>query len=98
MSAEVAAPQTTPTASMIKTLGIVATVCGLIIVGAYQGTYSSVQANKRIALERAVVKVLPGRSPSSNILPMTRTSVRRRAPRRRRVPSSSTPPTTAAVG
>lgn len=60
MSAEVAAPQSTPTASMIKTLGIVATVCGLIIVGAYKGTYSSVQANKRIALERAVVKVLPG--------------------------------------
>jgi len=60
VSAEIAAPQATPTASMIKTLGIVATVCGLIIVGAYQGTYSSVQANKRIALERAVVKVLPG--------------------------------------
>jgi electron transport complex protein RnfG len=60
MSAEVAAPQTTPTTSMIKTLGIVATVCGLIIVGAYKSTYSSVQANKRIALQRAVVKVLPG--------------------------------------
>jgi electron transport complex protein RnfG len=60
MSAEIAAPQTTPTTSMIKTLGIVATVCGLIIVGGYQGTYSAVQANKRIALERAVVKVLPG--------------------------------------
>jgi electron transport complex protein RnfG len=53
------APQSTPTSSMIKTLGIVATVCGLIIVGAYQGTYDAVAANRRIALERAVFKVIP---------------------------------------
>jgi Na+-translocating ferredoxin:NAD+ oxidoreductase subunit G len=60
MSAEIAATQSTPTGAMIRTLGLVATICGLIIVGAYQGTFTAVQDNKRIALERAVVKVLPG--------------------------------------
>lgn len=60
MSAQDLAPLATPTTSMIKTLGIVATVCGLIIVGAYQGTYSAVAANKKIAIERAVFKVIPG--------------------------------------
>ncbi|WP_200385850.1 FMN-binding protein [Rhodocyclus tenuis] len=50
---------TTPTAAMIRTLGLVATICGLIIVGAYQGSFSAVQENKRIALERAVFKVIP---------------------------------------
>ncbi|MBK1681920.1 FMN-binding protein [Rhodocyclus tenuis] len=44
---------------MIRTLGLVATICGLIIVGAYQGSFSAVQENKRIALERAVFKVIP---------------------------------------
>jgi Na+-translocating ferredoxin:NAD+ oxidoreductase subunit G len=60
MSAEIAASQSTPTGAMIRTLGLVATICGLIIVGAYQGTFTAVQDNKRIALERTVVKVLPG--------------------------------------
>jgi electron transport complex protein RnfG len=44
---------------MIRTLGLVATICGLIIVSAYQGTLSAVQANKQLAVERAVFKVLP---------------------------------------
>lgn len=57
--AQTPAPQATPTSAMIRTLGIVATVCGLIIVSAYQGTYDAVAANKRIALERAVFKVIP---------------------------------------
>jgi electron transport complex protein RnfG len=35
---------------MIRTLGLVSAVCGLIIVGAYQGTYDAVAANKRLAL------------------------------------------------
>jgi Na+-translocating ferredoxin:NAD+ oxidoreductase subunit G len=60
MTAQVPVVEATPTTSMIKTLGIVATVCGLIIVGAYQGTYSAVAANKKIAIERAVFKVIPG--------------------------------------
>lgn len=49
----------TPTVAMIRTLGLVATLCGLVIVSAYQGTYDAVQENKRIAVERAVFKVIP---------------------------------------
>jgi electron transport complex protein RnfG len=55
---EVAVPES-PTGPMIRTLGLVSAICGLIIVGAYQGTYDAVAANKRIATERAVFKVLP---------------------------------------
>ena len=51
--------QSTPTGAMIRTLGLVATICGLIIVGAYQGTYDAVAANKRLAVERSVFKVVP---------------------------------------
>ena len=57
-AAESAAPES-PTGPMIRTLGLVSAICGLIIVGAYQGTYDAVAANKRIATERAVFKVLP---------------------------------------
>ena len=59
MNAEVIRPQTTPTLAMIRTLGLIAAICGLIIVSAYQGTYDAVQENKRIAVERAVFKVIP---------------------------------------
>ncbi|MDK9702649.1 MAG: FMN-binding protein [Sulfuritalea sp.] len=52
-------PPASPTAAMIRTLGLVSAICGLIIVGAYQGTYDAVAANKRIATERAVFKVIP---------------------------------------
>ncbi len=51
---------TTPSVAMIRTLGLVATVCGVLIVSAYQGTLESVNANKKIAMERAVFKVIPG--------------------------------------
>ncbi len=54
-----AAVPESPTGAMIRTLGLVSAICGLIIVGAYQGTYDAVAANKRIATERAVFKVLP---------------------------------------
>lgn len=61
MSAEqlATAEQSTPTGAMIRTLGLVSTICGLIIVGAYQGTYDAVAANKRLAVERSVFKVVP---------------------------------------
>ena len=49
----------TPAASLLKTLGLVSTVCGLIIVGAYQGTYDAAAANRRLALERTVFNVVP---------------------------------------
>ncbi len=50
----------TSSAAMVRTLGVVATVCGILIVSAYQGTLERVTANKRIALERAVFRVIPG--------------------------------------
>lgn len=53
------APQESPAGAMIRTLGLVSAICGLIIVGAYQSTYDAVAANKRIATERAVFKVIP---------------------------------------
>jgi electron transport complex protein RnfG len=49
----------TPTVAMIRTLGLVAAICGLIIVGAYQGTYDAVAANKKLAMERSVYQVVP---------------------------------------
>lgn len=52
-------PQVTPTGAMLRTLGLVSAICGLIIVGAYHGTYSAVQANKKLATERAVKSVIP---------------------------------------
>ncbi|MDP2433758.1 MAG: FMN-binding protein [Pseudomonadota bacterium] len=52
----------TPSAAMIRTLGLVATVCGILIVTAYEGTLEAVAANKKLALERAVFKVIPGAS------------------------------------
>jgi Na+-translocating ferredoxin:NAD+ oxidoreductase subunit G len=58
MSAD-ATLQVTPTGTLIRALGTVAAVCGLIIVSAYQGTYNAVSANKRLAVERSVYKVLP---------------------------------------
>jgi Na+-translocating ferredoxin:NAD+ oxidoreductase subunit G len=52
-------PETTPAVAMIRTLGLISAICGLIIVAAYQGTYAAVQENKRIAVERSVFKVIP---------------------------------------
>lgn len=54
------APTFTSSKAMILTLGLVATLSGILIVSAYQGTLAAVTANKRIALERAVFKVIPG--------------------------------------
>ena len=53
------APAATPTGAMIRTLGLVSAICGLIIVGTYQGTFDAVAVNKQIALERSVFKVMP---------------------------------------
>lgn len=50
----------TPTRAMLLTLGLVAALCGLIIVSAYEASLPAVQENRRIALERAIHKVLPG--------------------------------------
>ncbi|MBB1076385.1 RnfABCDGE type electron transport complex subunit G [Rhodoferax sp. 4810] len=45
---------------MLLALGLVAAICGLIIVVAYEGSLSSVKENRRVAMERAIHKVLPG--------------------------------------
>jgi electron transport complex protein RnfG len=59
VSVSVPQPQTTSPLVLIRALGLIAAICGLIIVSAYQGTYDAVQENKRIAVERAVFKVIP---------------------------------------
>ena len=59
---DILTPPPTPAGAMLRTLGLVAMVCGLLIVSAYEGTLDAVNANKQIALERAVFKVLPGAS------------------------------------
>ena len=59
MSEQVAV-QTTPSNRLIITLGLVATICGVLIVGAFESTRNAIAENKRITLERAVFKVLPG--------------------------------------
>lgn len=59
MSTSHQAHQATPAASLVKTLGIVSALCGVIIVGAYQGTYEAAAANRRLALERTVFRIVP---------------------------------------
>jgi Na+-translocating ferredoxin:NAD+ oxidoreductase subunit G len=49
----------TPSFAMVRTLGLVAVICGIIIVGIYQLTLPAVNANKKLALERQVFKVIP---------------------------------------
>jgi electron transport complex protein RnfG len=51
---------TTPSNKMIITMGLVASICGVLIVGAYESTQDAIANNKRIMVERAVFKVLPG--------------------------------------
>ena len=60
MNAAAPGQPSTPSAAMIRTLGLVATVCGILIVSTHHGTLEAVTANKKLALERAVFKVIPG--------------------------------------
>lgn len=54
------APKTEiPTFDMVRTLGLVSVICGIIIVAVYEFTLPAVNANKKLALERQVFKVLP---------------------------------------
>lgn len=53
------APKAAPTGPLVITLGLVAMICGLIIVGAYEGTFDAVQENRRLRLERAIRQVIP---------------------------------------
>jgi len=58
-SAHTATPAATSTVSLISALGVVSAICGLIIVGTYQATLAAAKANRQLAAERAVFKVLP---------------------------------------
>jgi electron transport complex protein RnfG len=49
----------TPSFAMVRTLGLVSVICGIIIVGVYQLTLPAADANRKLALERQVFKVLP---------------------------------------
>jgi electron transport complex protein RnfG len=49
----------TPSFAMVRTLGLVSVICGIIIVGVYQVTLPAADANRKLALERQVFKVLP---------------------------------------
>ncbi len=53
------APQITPTGTLLRVLGLISAICGLIIVGSYEITLPAANANRRLALERAVFKVMP---------------------------------------
>jgi len=48
------------TARMLRTLGLVATLSGLLVVLTYRFTLPIIEENKRLAIERALFKVIPG--------------------------------------
>ncbi len=57
-SATAPAPDT-PSAAMLRTLGLVAALSGFLVVLAYQITAPMIEENKRLAIERAMFQVLP---------------------------------------
>jgi electron transport complex protein RnfG len=44
---------------MIATLGLVATISGLLVVSVYEGTAERIEANKQALIERALFQVVP---------------------------------------
>lgn len=71
---QIVAPQT-PTRAMLVALGLVAAICGLIIVVAYEASLNSVKENRRVAMERAIHKVLPGAARTVTYVAMPNGSV-----------------------
>lgn len=69
------APQMTPTGTIVLSLGLVAALCGLIIVGAYEGSLPAVRENRRIALERAIYKVIPNAKQIDSYLAISKTEI-----------------------
>ena len=51
---------TAPSFAMLRTLSLVAGLSGFLVVLAYQITEPMIEENKRIAIERALFKVIPG--------------------------------------
>jgi len=58
----------TPSFAMLRTLGLVAGLSGFLVVLAYQITLPLIEENKRIAIERALFKVIPGAVSRRNFL------------------------------
>ena len=50
----------TPSFAMLRTLSLVAGLSGFLVVLTYQITLPLIEENKRIAIERALFKVIPG--------------------------------------
>ncbi len=50
----------TPAANMLRTLGLVATISGLLVVLSYRITLPMIERNKQEAIERALYNVIPG--------------------------------------
>ena len=60
MSAATGAPTgATPAFALLRTLGVVSAICGMVIVGSYLATLERAKDNRRLAAERAVFRVLP---------------------------------------
>ena len=57
---------TVSASAMIHTLGGIALISGILVVLVYQVTLPAIQENRRIALERAIFKVLPGAVSKAN--------------------------------
>jgi electron transport complex protein RnfG len=51
--------QAASTFSLLRALSVVSAICGLIIVASYLGTLDRAKANRALAAQRAVFKVLP---------------------------------------
>ena len=50
----------TPSLAMLRTLSLVAALSGFLVVLTFQITLPMIEENKRIAIERALFKVVPG--------------------------------------
>ena len=50
----------TPAFNMLRTLGLVATISGLLVVLSFRITEPFIEENKRLAIERALFNVVPG--------------------------------------
>ena len=51
--------ETTPSLKMLRTLGLVATISGLLVVLSYRITLPMIEQNKREAIERALYRLVP---------------------------------------
>ncbi len=56
----------TPSGAMLRTLGGVAMLSGFLVVMVFQWTQPIIEENKRIAIEKALFKVVPGASSQKN--------------------------------